>query len=328
MPKPAPRSRPPLERMLRIHEELRAGRHPNCSTLARTFEISVKTAQRDIDFMRDRLGLPISYHPARFGFEYTEPVEHFPAVQVSEGEVVALYVARKAIEQYRGTPFERPLRAAFDKLAAGLSADISFAPGDLDAAISFRSAGAGVADLALFQTVSRAVLRSEGLLLRYRKLGGAGEEERHVRPYHLACFDNQWYLFAFDLARRGVRTFVLARMRDARASGAHFVRPDDFSVSTYLAGSFGVHSGSGEPVTVRVRFDAFAGQLVRERIWHPTQKARNLRGGGVELELRLTGFEELERWVLSWGRHAEVVSPAAFRRNVAATLAAAADRYR
>jgi predicted DNA-binding transcriptional regulator YafY len=328
MPNAAPRSRPPLERMLRIHEELRAGRLPNCSTLARTFEISVKTAQRDIDFMRDRLGLPIAYHPTRFGFEYTEPVEHFPSVQVTEGEVIALFVARRAVEQYRGTPFERPLRAAFDKLAAGLREDITFTPGDLDAAISFRSAGAGVADIALFQSVSRAVLRSEELAFRYRKLGGRGEEERRVQPYHLACFENQWYLFAFDLARRGVRTFVLARMRDARPMATRFERPRDFSVANYLAGSFGVHSGSGKTVTVRIRFDAFAGQLVRERVWHPSQKVRPLRDGGIVLELRLGGFEELERWVLSWGPHAEVQSPAALRRRIATRLAEASARYR
>ena len=58
--------------------------------------------------MRDRLGLPIEYDQLHFGFVYTEPVTHFPNIEVSEGEVVALFVAQKALEQYRGTSFEKP----------------------------------------------------------------------------------------------------------------------------------------------------------------------------------------------------------------------------
>jgi len=71
-------SRPPLERMMRLHEKLRAGAFPNCRKLADELEVSTKTIQRDIDFMRDRLGLPIEYDQLHFGSVYTEPVTSFP----------------------------------------------------------------------------------------------------------------------------------------------------------------------------------------------------------------------------------------------------------
>jgi hypothetical protein len=60
-----PMSRPPLERMMRIHTAIASGKHPNASFLSREFEVSTKTIQRDIDFMRDRMGLPIDYSPQR-----------------------------------------------------------------------------------------------------------------------------------------------------------------------------------------------------------------------------------------------------------------------
>jgi hypothetical protein len=50
-------SRPPLERMMRLHQKLIAGDFPNCRKLSDELEVSTKTIQRDIDFMRDRLGL-------------------------------------------------------------------------------------------------------------------------------------------------------------------------------------------------------------------------------------------------------------------------------
>src|SRR5690606_15865679 len=52
-----PAVRPPLDRMLRMHAALKAGRHPNASTLAAELEVSRKTVYRDLEFMRDRLGL-------------------------------------------------------------------------------------------------------------------------------------------------------------------------------------------------------------------------------------------------------------------------------
>ena len=51
--------RPFLERIHWIAGELRRGL--NCSTIARRFEVSTKTAQRDLEFLRDRLNYDIAY---------------------------------------------------------------------------------------------------------------------------------------------------------------------------------------------------------------------------------------------------------------------------
>ena len=59
-------ARPPLVRMLKIHQALQAGGYPNCRRLAEELEVAGKTIQRDIDFMRDQLGLPIEYDSGRF----------------------------------------------------------------------------------------------------------------------------------------------------------------------------------------------------------------------------------------------------------------------
>jgi len=109
-------SRPPLERMLRIHQAIQAGKFPNASTLARELEVSTKSIHRDIEFMRDRLELPIEYDGSRFGYRYTEEVNAFPTVQITEGEIFALLVAEKALQQYRGTSFEKPLLSAIKKM--------------------------------------------------------------------------------------------------------------------------------------------------------------------------------------------------------------------
>jgi len=309
-------SRPPLARMMQMHAQLQARKFPNCRKLAHELEVSSKTIQRDIEFMRDRLGLPIEYDQLHFGFVYTEPVANFPNIQVTEGEIVALFVAQKALQQYRGTPFEAPLRAAFHKIGDGLKDRITFSWSDLDAAISFRSAGQSMADLEVFELLSHAVLNSAEVEFRYRKLRSAAAETRRARPYHLGCVDNQWYLFGFDLDRQQLRTFALPRIHEPRRTGARFRRPANFSIGKFLDSSFGIFQGNGR-ITVRVRFQPFAAQLVRERIWHHSQRIKELRDGGLELHLQLGSLEEIERWILSWGDQAEVLEPAKLRQRLA-----------
>lgn len=301
--------------MMRIHGQLKAGDYPNCRQIADALEVSSKTIQRDIDFMRDRLALPIEYDPLRVGFYYREAVTSFPSIEVSEGEIAALFVAQKALAQYRGTPFERPLRSAFRKIADSLKERVSFSWSDMEDAISFHSAGASVADLELFETVSQAVLRSMEVELQYRKLNSNAYEPRRVRPFHIACLENQWYLFAEDLERKQLRTFALPRMRNVLATNKRFRRPADFSIAKVLSGSFGVFAG-GKKYRIRLKFDAFAARLVGERSWHESQRIRQGDDGAMVLQLELGGLEEIERWVLSWGSHVQVLEPPALITRV------------
>jgi proteasome accessory factor B len=306
---------------MRLHERLKSGAFPNCRKLADEFEVSSKTIQRDIDFMRDRLGLPIQYDQLHFGFVYTEPVTSFPSIEVSEGEVVALFVAEKALAQYQGTSFEKALRSAFRKISEGLSNKVAFRWDDLDSLVSFRGIGATVADLELFETVSGSVLRSHELSFEYRKLGSSRYEARRVQPYHLGCIDQQWYVFAQDLARQQLRTFALPRMRKVKDTKLRFRRPAEFSIAEHLGDSLSVFRGK-ERHKVRIRFDEFAARLVSERRWHDSQKLRPLPGGGLELTMELGSLAEIERWVLSWGAHAQVLEPAALKSQVRAAAQA------
>ncbi len=111
--------------MMRIHQAIAAGKYPNATTLAADIEAVTKTIHRDIEFMRDRLGLPIEYDGRRFGYHYTEEVSSFPTLQITEGELVALLIAEKALQQYRGTPFEKPLLSAFQKMESSLPDSVS-----------------------------------------------------------------------------------------------------------------------------------------------------------------------------------------------------------
>jgi proteasome accessory factor B len=301
-------SRPPLERMLRIHQALQSGGFPNASKLAREIEVATKTIHRDIEFMRDRLNLPIEFNPAKNGYFYTGEVSAFPTMQITEGELFALVVAEKALQQYRGTSFEKPLLSAIRKMEQALPDTISLNLADIEQTISFRTRAEPILDLKIFEALANAVAQRQQLELHYRKPGQAKTEARLVDPYHLANINGEWFLFAHDHARKDIRTFVPARIQSVRPTGKTFERPQKFSLEKRLRDSFGVHSGEGEYAVV-IRFNARAADYVREKKWHPSQQLRELKGGGAELTLKLSSLAEIERWVLSWGGDARVLKP-------------------
>src|SRR3954468_8106116 len=148
--------RPPLARMLRIHHAIKSGRRPTANTLAAELEISTKTIQRDVEFMRSQLQLPLEWDPYKYGYIYTEEVSSFPTIQITEGELVALVVAEKALQQYRGTSFEKPLLSAIQKMEQSLPETISLSLSDIDQTISFRTSAEQILDLETFDALAKA----------------------------------------------------------------------------------------------------------------------------------------------------------------------------
>ncbi len=319
-------SRPPLERMLKIHDELRRGTLVNCTKLVKSLEVSRKTIVRDIAFMRDRLDLPIEFDAQIQAYRYTHPVNAFPTVHMTEGELLALLVAQRALQQYRGTPFHRQLEIAFEKLAGGLRDRISFSPADELRAVSFKNIGLGKTDLAVFNALSSAVLRQLAVDFDYRKPGDPKKSRRRVHPYHMANRENSWYLIGFDPERQGLRTFALPRIAAAEVTKEAFTRPADFSPEKFFASALGVLGGTGD-YRVVIRFSAAVAERVREREWHESQEMRELPGGALELRLRLGALMEVEQWILGWGAAAEVIGPPELRDSVRKTVTALAAIY-
>jgi proteasome accessory factor B len=315
---PLPQSRPPLERMLRIHQALQSGKFPNASTLARELEVSTKSIHRDLEFMRDRLDLPIEYDSHRVGYHYTEEVNAFPTMQITEGELFALIVAEKALQQYRGTSFEKPLLSAIKKMEQALPDTISLNLAEVEQTISFRTRAEQILNLEIFDALAKATAHRQQLELTYRKPGSKQTETRLVDPYHLANINGEWYLFAYDHARKDIRTFVPARIQSVKQTGKTFARPEKFSLDKRLRDSFGVHSGHGEYEVV-IRFNAHAADYIREKKWHESQQLRELKNGGVELRLKLSSLVEIERWILSWGGDAVVVKPRELAESIRAS---------
>lgn len=320
-------TRVPVHRMMLIHERINEGRFINCSALARELEVNRKTILRDIQCMRLDMDLPIEYDERNHGYYYDGKVGDLPLFKVTEGELLALFIAEKALAPLKGTPFARKINSGLRKLSAALPESIGVSWEELDQAFSFRQTGVAKADMEVFDKLAGAVQRQKEIHFEYKKLGAESHEVRHVWPYQVLQIDGQWYLFAHDLERKALRKFVLTRIRSVKVLRRGFKRPEDFSVVEQLKDSFGIFSSGTQKFKIRLHFDTFAAQLIQEREWHASQELRDLDKGELEMKMSLGSLEEVERWVLSWGAHVKVLGPPQLVTMVRETTAQMAANY-
>jgi len=313
-------SRPPLNRFQEIFHAIKTGRYPNRTKLAETIEVTTKTIQRDIDYMRYQMSVPIEFDFARGGYYFTRPITDLPLFQLTEAELVSVFVAQKALEAYKGTVFEQPLRTAFQKLQAATgSANISISWEDFDSAISFRHFDAYLPDATVFSELATAIRNEEVVEFGYKKLDAKAFEKRTVEPWHLACVSGQWYLLGHDRTRKARRIFVIARMRRVSPTGQKLSnsRPGEGEIQRLFRNSFQIWQNENADLEqIVLRFSGRAAQLVRERNWHSSQQIQELADGNLELSLTLNSLEEIIPWILSWGKDCEVVKPVKLQRKV------------
>ncbi len=84
-----------------------------------------RTIRRDIDYLRDQLHAPIDFDCVRNGYYYTELTYRLPFPQLTQGEMLALYLSERTMRQFRGTPFERDLRHAIADLSEAVLDDLA-----------------------------------------------------------------------------------------------------------------------------------------------------------------------------------------------------------
>lgn len=315
----------PLQRVWHVHARLSRGERVTTETLATELEVTTRTIKRDIDFMRDRLGLPIEWDGSERTYVYTRPCDALPMLCIDAREALAFTLASRLLGGLRESPLGGMLESVFAKIAGVLGGAVSVAADSVDRVLS-TPAMPQAGDLRHFLPLLEAILARRVLRLEYTKPRAAQAERRTVHPLHLVELDRRWRLLAYDTGRRAVRQFVVDRIQDLSTPGDTFMPPADFDVKQFLSGSMGAFVGGPER-EVRLALDAEAAAYARERPWHASQTLRALPDGRTELTLRLNNLTDVKLTALRWGSHVEVLAPADLRAEVHAELRAAAGRY-
>jgi predicted DNA-binding transcriptional regulator YafY len=289
--------------------------------------VAIRTAYRDLDFLRDEWRVPLEYDRHQGTYRLTDPIGALPLVSLSQGELVAIYFAEKVLRQYRGTPFEADLASAFRKMQELMPEQVTVSPDTLESFLSLDIGPTYTPDAATFAAVLSALRLRRTALIRYRSLSSGRTTNRRVRPYHVFNHRGDWYVAAWDERRKQVRDFALHRIRRVTLTTESYTIPKEFDFKKYVADAFAIEKGD-RPVEVAIRFSPRQARWIRDRKWHRTARVQERLDGGCVLRLRVAGLGEVKRWLMQFGDEAEVLAPKRLRDEVAASLDRARAPYR
>lgn len=320
------KDRPLWRRLQTIHHEIKEGRRPNTSSLARRLAVSSKTVQRDIDYLRDELDAPIEFDREFNGYRYSRSDYVLPFLPVDGNDLFAIGVAAQVFSLFGGTPLARDLKACYERLARLMPPAVRLRPEILMEKLALRAPFRPVRE-EIWQAVSEAMQRGVALSIRYHHPGGPPEEPRFVRPYSLVLAGRDWIMLAEDEAAGVVKSFYVARIEDAALSERRYAIPRGFDPNAFFRDTFGLFVGGGAPFRFRVRFSRELADEIREQQWHPDQKIQTEPGGAVVLELPARSVLEARRFVLPYGSQARVLSPPELVEDVRGELEKTAREY-
>jgi len=300
--------KPQYRRLLFIDRKIREGGYPNCTSLAREWEVSYKTIQRDIDYLKDSLEAPVEYDPVRRGFRYSEARFSLPAIQISESDLFGVCIAQNALRQFRDTPVHKTLASIFAKIQDSLPDKTSAQPAWLDERILVFPEPSTRIDPKIWDSLAKAIRDNRRLLISHVAPGDKTLTERKVDPYYLVNHKGEWYLSSHCHARDSIRTFAVSRIRKAEIMAETFTMPKSLNKDAMFGDQFGI-IWKDKSHKVRIRFSPGVAPYIRERQWHATQKIKDLRGGGLILEFTTNHLNEVKDWLLSWGAGGTVLCP-------------------
>jgi len=286
----------------------------------------LKTIRRDLETFQ-QVGFPLQETVVEFGRKRwrLDPAKSGPGLSFALDEAIALYLARRLLEPLAGTPFWDAAQRAFKKIRATLG------PQALKFCESFGQVFCqtmvGTSDYSkkaeIIDQLVQGIEDRRAVFITYQSLGATEPTTYDIFPYGMVYHRGALYVVGWGRDQKEVRHWKVNRIEQAEVTEFPFERPEDFDLEKHLARSFGVYQGDGQgEVHVKVRFAPRVARYVSESKWHESQKLTPQQDGSLVAEFDLGDTEEIKRWILSFGRHAEVLEPEElrgdFRREIEA----------
>jgi predicted DNA-binding transcriptional regulator YafY len=305
-------------RILAVDSLIRAGKYPNASTIARQLEVTARTVQRDIEYMRDMYGAPIEYDSEHRGYYYSEANFYIKSVPLTEGELFSIALFDPFLEQYRNTPLEGDLRRIFGKIIRSLPDNINVEANFLTSQMSFIPDTAAKIDRKAFKVIFTALKTRATMAFDYRPLSKDAYMRRTVDPYHAISHKGNWYFIGHCHDRGEPRMFAFSRIKNAVLTKHHFTIPEDFNPHDYFDREMGVWASSRTTHTVELLFDREIGIYVLDRQWHSAQTVEERKDGSVYVKFETSQVPEVLRFVLGQGHTVKALGPAELVERVKA----------
>ncbi len=291
------------QRLIELMLTVNTRRKFTASELAQQFGVSRRTIQRDLQEL-GMAGVPLYAEPGAAGGYRVLRERMLPPILFSENEAVAMFFAYQSLRNYQSLPFQKESTSALDKFYHYLPAETKQRIRELEARFAFWTPIRNLEVPYLSELVDYCV---EQTVVEMVYDSSAGEEKRRIQPLGVYASSGLWYVVAYCMGRKQLRTFRVDRIKKL-ATDPGAVDQQDFS--HWTIGEYLGHASEERTLPMRVQLEREGVRRCQTDPWMEQGLTIASDGTGV-LELPLP--ESYIPWVVqffaSCGTAARVESP-------------------
>ena len=228
-----------IQRIKRLLAMLKENRYPNYprflaemkrQDIAGAYNLSARTLQRDVAFLKSEYGAPIQYDYERKGYYLTDPDWSVDIPLLEDSEMRAAVLGARLAENLMPAPVKQEMRSAVDSLLSVNDKGMD-EKAVLLSLVALGSHASVKPDV--FRIIFDAWQQHRCVKVRYTPVTDV-ESERLIEPHALAFYEGNWYIKAICRTKNGkpvppekcrLLTLALHRIPSAEATPFMF-EPD------------------------------------------------------------------------------------------------------
>lgn len=304
-----------LARFRRIHEllTLRKGAVVRPEEFCRACDISRRTLDNDLAFMREEFRAPIVWDKQRQGYCYEHPFDLTSQIALNTEDVHRLHVAVETLAQFEHLEVFRDLRETVEKIRKGVSGWVRRSA----AAKSIYFEPVQNAGTEHLPTLLRAIEERRRVTFGYQSFQQAEVQQCELEPYCIRQYDQRWYVVGHSPQYNYLKPFALDRIASRPEFSKIIFEAPDFKPEQFFLHIYGMHT---EPIEqareVVIEFSPLQARYFLSRPFHPHRLLEELPGGSIRVQLHVCITIELIRKLASYGHEAEVLAPEELRETM------------
>ena len=312
------------ERFYKIQTMLMAKPSVTMKQMQEALEVSRATLNRDLAYMRDRLGVPFAWDASLRGYALTQQPANartfeLPGIWFSEQEIHSVLTMLEMISKLEPGGLLAPHVKPFKSRLEGLLEEGTGSAAEASSRIRIVPMGQRKVKNEYFQLLAQALINRKRIKIHHYARQHGTTTEREVSPQHLVYYRDNWYLDAYCHLRNDLRSFAVDAITSAQMSEQPAQDIEDKELKDMFETSYGIFNGKNRQVA-KLKFTPFRAQWVAQEMWHPEQVSKMLSDGSYELEVPYGEDWELIQDILKQGSDVEVIAPEQLRVKVKETL--------
>lgn len=296
-----------IDRITAILIQLQSRKIVKANDIADRFDISLRTVYRDIRTL-EKAGVPI-IGEAGVGYSIMDGYR-LPPVMFSKEEATAFITAEKLVDKMADSPTADRYKDAMYKLRSVLRSEEKGMLEDIEDVIYIHKYKQRNKPKYMYE-VLKSISDEQAVQLEYEAGYKQEVTTRTVEPVGIYFISDNWHLVGWCKLRNDYRDFRLDRIRCLSNTAESFeqekIRLDEY-VRDYL--------NRNCLIEVQIRFNKQVAPFIEEQRLYYGYVSEQEDGAYVVMRFLTSSIFYFSRWVISFGKMAEVITPDELRKSV------------